>query len=235
MLNKDLAKLEKELVTAPISLQGAIATTLVSLEKTIGQYSEHFKQYQQNNPDDEEETRLKYETRLQTLQQDYEDAKKKFKELKEKHAQTNAREQLLQQSSVVEENIMNKRNISVPTQPSGGFSVGSNQDQERTMINSAAGLPLYEGLRKENSMFERGNAQLDRILQMGQESLEDIMEQNQVLQKLQSQMNKSLHTLGVSHETIERINRRVFKDKFIFYIALLLLFLGIYFILKWFG
>lgn len=235
LLNKDLGKFEKELVTAPISLQGAIATTLVSFEKTLHQYKEQYKQYQINSSDDNDETKLKYETRLQTLTQDYEDAKGKFTELKQKYSEINARDQLFnQQASMVEETVMNKRNINAPPQTS--FGIGAlDQNSERMTINSAAGLPLYEGLRKENSIFERGNAHLDRILQMGQESLEDIMEQNRVLQRLQSQMTKSLHVLGVSNETIEKINKRLFKDKLIFYIGLLLLILGIYFVLKWFG
>ncbi|CDO92900.1 unnamed protein product [Kluyveromyces dobzhanskii CBS 2104] len=236
LLNKDLGRFEKELATAPISLQGAIATTLVSLEKTLHQYKEQYKQYQVNSPDDSEETKLKYETRLQTLTHDYEDAKLKYAELKKRSAEYNAREQLLnQQASTVEETVMNKRNINAPPQQTS-FRMG-NPDQQtgRTTINSAAGLPLYEGLRKENSIFEKGNAQLDRILQMGQESLEDIVEQNKVLRRLQSQMSKGLHTLGVSNETIEKINKRLFKDKLIFYLGLILLILGIYFVLKWFA
>ena len=67
LLNKDLGKLEKESIVAPISLQGTIATTLISLEKTISQYKEQLKQYGLNNADDDEATKLKYETRLQTL------------------------------------------------------------------------------------------------------------------------------------------------------------------------
>lgn len=237
LLNKDLGKLEKESIVAPISLQGTIATTLISLEKTISQYKEQLKQYGLNNADDDEATKLKYETRLQTLTQDYEDAKSKFMELKAKLSNSIAREQLLRQdTSMVEDNVMNKRNINTRQQPLSTFGIGetSDGDHERTTINSAAGLPLYGGMKKEHSIFDRSNAQLDRIIQMGQESLDDIIEQNKVLQRLQSQMSKSLHTLGISDETIEKINKRVFKDKLIFYVALLLLILGIYFVQKWF-
>lgn len=236
LLNKDLSRFEKEFLTAPISLHGAIATTLVALEKTIAQYAEHFKEYELNNPEEDEETKAKYRMRLETLKQDHADAKAKFQELKDKYSESNARDQLLRQSSsMVEETIMNKRNVVGTMQPMSEFGNREDGNLERTVVNSAAGLPLYEGLRKEASIFERSNAQLDRILQIGQESLDDMMEQNQVLQRLQNQMNKSLHTLGVSHETIQKINKRVFKDKLIFYVALLLFFLGIYFVLKLFG
>lgn len=46
-------------------------------------------------------------------------------------------------------------------------------------------------------------------------------------------MTKSMQTLGVSNETINKINKRVFKDKFIFWIALALMLTGFYFVLKW--
>lgn len=220
MLQRDLSRFEKDLVTAPISLQGSISTTLISLEKTINQYKDYLAKYKSSTPADSEETQIKYQSRLDSLQQVLAESNEKFLKLKKEFNETNAREQLLKSSSnpFDEENVMNRRNVAV----------------QSAQAQTSSSLPLYEGLQKEQSIFERGNAQLDYILEMGQQSLEDIVEQNAVLQKVQQTMTKSLHTLGVSNETIEKINKRVFKDKFIFWTALILMFLGFYFLLKLF-
>ncbi|CAI1574273.1 hypothetical protein SEUBUCD646_0L01430 [Saccharomyces eubayanus] len=119
------------------------------------------------------------------------------------------------------EAMMNKRNV-------GGASANSREGS-----SNGGGLPLYQGMQKEQTVFERGNAQLDYILEMGQQSFEDIMEQNKILSKVQEQMSNGFRTLGVSEQTISSINKRVFKDKLVFWIALILLIIGIYFVLKW--
>lgn len=219
LLQRDLERFERDLSVAPISLQGSIAATLVSLEKTIGQYREHLTRFHATDPSGDESSKAKYQARLDALQHDFESAKQRFQSLKKKYNEANSREQLLKSSSnpFDEESSMSKRNTT------GTASQGQ--------ANSS--LPLYQGLQKEQSVFERGNAQLDYLLEMGQQSLGDIIDQNAVLSKMESQMTKSMQTLGVSNDTIQKINKRVFKDKFIFWGALALLFLGIYFVLKW--
>lgn len=207
-------------------MQGSISISLVSFEKTINQYKDHFNKYRAGNSTGDDQVQLKHESRLGTLQEELEIFKTKFHDLKKIYnEQIHVNSFIHPNTSYDGETIMNKRNVS---------NLSAMKDSsERTMINSAAGLPLYEGLRKEESMFERGNAQLDRILHIGQESLDNIMEQNKILQKAQTQMIKSLTTLGVSKETIDKINKRVFKDKFIFWISLTLMFVGFYFVLRW--
>ena len=43
--------------------------------------------------------------------------------------------------------------------------------------------------------FSRGSEQLDRILEMGQQAFEDIVEQNEILRKVQTKFEESLITL----------------------------------------
>ncbi|KAM3161287.1 Protein transport protein BOS1 [Lachancea thermotolerans] len=224
LLQRDLNKFEKELAVAPISLQGAIAATLVSLEKTIVQYKELLTRQFAGSSKEEEASKVKYQERLESLQQDLEAATTRFQTLKKQCSSTNSREQLLKSSSnpFDEESTMSKRN----TAGSPGLGHAGN-------ASSGSQLPLFQGLQKEQSVFERGNAQLDYILEMGQQSLGDIIDQNAVLRKMEVQMTKSMQTLGVSNETINKINKRVFKDKFIFWIALALMLTGFYFVLKW--
>ncbi|QHS74821.1 Bos1p [Saccharomyces paradoxus] len=228
-LQQELARFEKNSVTAPISLQGSISATLVSLEKTIKQYAEHLNRYKEDTSAGEIDP--KFANRLATLTQDLQDFTTRFKDLKQSYNESNSRTQLFGSgaSHVMDsdnpfstsETIMNKRNV-------GGASSNGKEGS-----SNGGGLPLYQGLQKEQSVFERGNAQLDYILEMGQQSLENIVEQNKILSKVQDRMSNGLRTLGVSEQTIASVNKRVFKDKLVFWIALILLIIGIYYVLKW--
>ncbi|CCK72637.1 Bos1p KNAG_0L00140 [Huiozyma naganishii CBS 8797] len=220
-LQKDLARFEADPLGAPISLQGTIAATLVALEKTVRQFREYLVAHS-GAPQDE-----KFEARLVGLQRDLDEFTKRFKALKLQYndSQQQQRTQLFgkgastaNENPFMDETALNKR---------GG--AGSSQQQQRQEP-----LPLYQGLEKENSIFQRGNTQLDYILEMGQASLHDIIDQNEILERMQSTMSKSLRTLHVSESTIQSINSRLFKDKLIFWIALILMFTGMYFVYKWF-
>lgn len=197
----------------------------MSFERTIEQYRDHFKKYQAANIDSSEAERAKYESRLQSLSEAHKDFASKFAELKEQYNKSDARSQLFSGNdayAVDGESVVNKRSV-----PQAMTS------SPRSSFDHRAGLPLYNGLEKERSIFQRGNAQLDLILEMGHQSLDDLVEQNQILRKVQDRMSSSLRTLGVSEDTIQMINRRAFKDKFIFYFAFLLMLVGFYFVFKW--
>ncbi|CEP64964.1 Bos1p LALA0_S15e01354g [Lachancea lanzarotensis] len=223
LLQRDLAKFEQDLTVAPISLQGSITATLVSFEKTIQQYQEHLSRFHTTNSGEDETSKLKYETRLQNLRNEHDTAKKRFQDLKKQCNEINSRERLLKSSSnpFDEDFTVNKRNTAT-----------SNALNNTSNTTASSSLPLYQGLQKEQSVFERGNAHLDYILEMGQQSLDDIIDQNAVLQKMEEQMTKSMRTLGMSNDTIAKINKRVFKDKFIFWIGFFLMLSGFYFVIK---
>ncbi|OEJ85469.1 Protein transport protein BOS1 [Hanseniaspora osmophila] len=244
LLTKDLSKLEENIVSAPISLQGSITTTLLSLEKTIVKYKQQLENFKQTSNigavvQDEEETAelLKYETRLNILESEYANFKDQFTLLKERYQEEQSK--LLQtpnngintmqgKSSSSTNPFTDTSNTTMTNRRTQGhlkdFGDGSGTGQLNT--------DYQDSLRNEESILARGNQKLDYILEMGQHSLDDIMDQNQVLEKMQKTMTKSLSTLGVSNETIERINKRVFKDRLVFYIALILFFVGVYLVLK---
>lgn len=224
----DLGKFEKDLHTAPVSLQGSISATLVSLERTIEQYRDQLKRYETTTIQDVDESKdAKFQARLDSLVEAHRESAARFAELKKEYNSSNARAQLFNKNEtymVDGDSVMNKRNVANmgSTSPRNSFDVKN------------GGLPLYNGLQKEQSIFQRGNAQLELILEMGHQSLDDLVEQNQILQKMQDTMSSSLRTLGVSEGTIQNINRRAFKDKLIFWFALALMLIGFYFVLKWF-
>lgn len=227
-MQRYLARFEKELHNAPISLHSFISTSISGLEKTIVQYREHLSKYKMEIGNDADEND-KYETRISKIQVELDGFKQWYKDLKNQCSGDNAKEQLLNVgtgSAYAGDRFRIEQRVQV--RPS------IVQNAERITYTSQGGLPLYEGLKREQSMFERSNAKLDSILQMGQESLEEIVEQNDILKRGQQKLMKSLQTLGVSIETIESINRRVLKDKFIFWVTLGIMFFGFYTLLKWF-
>lgn len=230
---EELSKFEGDVYTSPISLQGSISATLVSFEKTIAQYKQHLVNYKATASNETDNTELlKYDSRAASLDQDYNMYLAKFKELKQKYNSSDARKQLFTQeaSPFNGDSVMNRRNVGPYND--GDISQGATSVQGFSG-NEHDSLPLYHGLQKEQSVFQRGNAQLEMILEMGYQSLDDIVEQNQILKKMQDKMSQSLSTLGVSQGTINNINRRLFKDKLIFWVGLVLLFLGMYLVLKW--
>ncbi|GME76482.1 unnamed protein product [[Candida] boidinii] len=92
---------------------------------------------------------------------------------------------------------------------------------------------MQEGLYKEQSILQRGDEQLDAILEMGQQAFTDLVEQNEIIKKTQQKMVQSLETLGVSRETIRKIEKKAFEDKWIFYIGAILTLYFFYLILKY--
>lgn len=181
-----------------------------------------------NIEEQNESETAKYESRLASLSEAQKDFITKFAELKKQYNSSDARTQLFGTSNGYaidgNDSVINKRNT--------GQSM-TGKSPRSSFEHRGSGLPLYQGLQKEQSIFQRGNTQLELILEMGHQSLDDLVEQNQILLKLQDRMSSSLRTLGVSEATIQKINRRAFKDKLIFYFALALMFLGFYFILRW--
>lgn len=237
-LQNDLGKFETDLLNSPVSLQGSISATLVSFDRTIKQLADYLKRTSNGIKDSEDNNHTKFQATLVGLQKDHKEYQDKFRQLKTEYnvnkaktQEINNRNQLFAQGTTGtrenpfnDENLLNKRNIN---------NNNTSMNNNRNLDNSS--LPTYhEGLQNEASVFARGNAQLDLILEMGANSLQDIMDQNAILNKIEDRMTKSLRTLNVSQSTIDEINKRLFKDKLIFWIGLLLLIIAMYYVLKLF-
>ncbi|KAG0668241.1 protein transport protein bos1 [Maudiozyma exigua] len=228
-LTKDLNRFEKNPQTAPISLQGSISATLVSFEKTIVQYEDYLnnqpKLLDNNNNNNSEQQQIdeKNKNRLTNLKNDLIQLQTQFRDLKKIYNDSTNQKNHLFSGISTSENPYN--------------DIDTEMNQRRTVTTTAAQSlsqkTYLDGLQDEQSIFKRGNSQLDYILEMGQNSLNDIIEQNHLLDQIQNKLTKSLRTLNVSEGTIQSVNSRLFKDKMIFWIALCLLFLGMYLILKW--
>lgn len=215
LLTRDLASLEKNLLTSPMSLQGSIITSLTAFKKTIKEYNDMIQQA--SGADEKHRIRLdKFNGELDQFQQ-------KFDSLRQQ------RESLLQENS--QQELMGRRHVTGsdnPYEPGSQQGFGYNQQQEQSSMS------YLEGLYKEKQSLSRGSQQLDQILEMGQSAFEDLVEQNETLKKLGSKFSQSLITLGVSQGTIRTIEKRAKQDKWLFWGGVLLFFVMCYFLVRWF-
>lgn len=193
-----------------MSLQGTIITSLTAFKKTIKEYNDLVKQ----NTSPEE----KHVLRLTKFQDDLEQFNSKFESLRLQ------RETLLQAESHLE--LMGRRHISTDN---------PYDESQRANQQSAGPLLQYlEGLYKEKQSLSRGNQQLDMILEMGQNAFDGLVDQNETLRRVGQTFEQSLMTLGVSRGTIRRVERRARQDKWIFWGAVVVMFVMCYYIVRWF-
>lgn len=125
--------------------------------------------------------------------------------------------------------LMGRRHInSATSQPSDNPYDPNQQQQQQQTISQR------EGLYNENQALARGSEQLDRILEMGQQAFEDIVEQNETLRKVQAKFEEGLITLGVSRGTIRSVERRAKQDKWLFWFCVVMMLVIFYYIIKFF-
>lgn len=215
LLTKDLATFEKNLSTSPLSLQGSITTTLNAFNKTIRDYEDLV------NQNKHDESNSKHETRLNKFQEDLGNFNKKFNDLKLQ------RENIIQESNKQE--LMGRRNVHHST---SGNPYNEEQQYEQQQQQQQQ-LSAQESLYNERQSLSRGTQQLDHILEMGQQTFEDIVEQNETLRKLATKFEEGLVTLGVSQGTIRTIERRAKQDKWLFWGGVIGMCLIFWLILKW--
>ncbi|GBL50353.1 hypothetical_protein [Candidozyma auris] len=219
-LTRDLASLEKNLSTSPMSLQGSIITSLTAFKKTIKEYNDMIQQT--GGGDEKQRARLeKFNSELQQFQE-------KFDSLRQQ------RELLLQENDHQE--LMGRRHVAGASEnpyeaesPRSGYTQSYHHQQQQQ-----ASMSYSEGLYKEKQSLSRGSQQLDQILEMGQNAFEDLVEQNETLRKLGSKFSESLVTLGVSQGTIRTIERRAKQNKWLFWGGVIILFVLFFFIIRWF-
>lgn len=206
LLTKDLGQLEKNLSTSPLSLQGSITTTLNAFRKTIKEYGDLVKNLGESE---------KHQQRLDKFNEQLVQFNKKFSELKDQ------RESVVQEANKQE--LLGRRTA---------HTTGDNPYEENPVAR-AQQLSNQEHLYNERQSLSRGTQQLDYILEMGQQSLEDLVDQNETLKRLGAKFEESLITLGVSQGTIRTIERRARQDKWLFWGGVLLMFFIFYLIVKW--
>lgn len=215
LITKDLAAFEKQLSTAPLSLQGSIGSSLTSFKKTIREYRDLVRQNSQD------ETNTKHETRLNRFEGDLEGFQKKFDILKKQ------RETMMAETSRQE--LMGRRHTAQ------GLVSENPYDPSRQQSQTQQQLSYLEGLDKERGSLQRGTQQLDHILDMGLQALQDLVDQNDTLHSMQIKFEHGLEVLGVSRGTIRSIERRARQDKWLFWGSFFLLVVFFWYVSRRFG
>lgn len=100
--------------------------------------------------------------------------------------------------------------------------------------SAAQGIDRASGMAREGDVLARTSQSIDEFLEMGRHALQDLSDQNEILQKTGRGMRKVANTLGVSNETIRKVEKRVREDKLVFYGGAFTMFVFFYLIIRWF-
>lgn len=222
VLQRDLGEFDANVSTAPLLLQGLITLTLLELQRTVDEYGKLVKS------EVGEDKRAKGEARLLRFQQELQEARGEFGRLKAK------RDTELAEANRLE--LFGRRGADAGDNPYAllltltPFLYQHNQDQVEL---GGSGMLHYDGMLRENATLLLGNEQLDRMIAQASELLDQLVEQNETLQRMQATMHLTLTTLGVSSQTIRFIERKAWQDKWIFYIGALVTLVVFYYTIKW--
>ncbi|KAH3679218.1 hypothetical protein WICPIJ_008687 [Wickerhamomyces pijperi] len=217
-IRKDLNEFESNLTSTSLSLQGTISVNISSLGKTI----EDYETFGKNEIDEVKQE--KFQTRLTNFKRDIIELKARFTDLKTQ------REESIQEKNRSE--LLRRNTVQQQASTDNPFSTNLQQQQQKQQQQSS--MAYNEGLFKETNILQRGNAQLDEILEMGHQAMDELVHSNEIIRNFQRKLNGSLTTLGLSQETIRMIDKRAFQDKWIFYGLLVLFIVLCYFFWSWF-
>ena len=78
---------------------------------------------------------------------------------------------------------------------------------------------------REQTFLSSTNTQLDEFIERGRAVLGDLGQQREILKGTQRRLYSVANTLGVSGETIRRVERRAKQDKVIFWAGVVIFFL----------
>ena len=88
---------------------------------------------------------------------------------------------------------------------------------------------------REQSFFSSTNTQIDEFLDRGRAVLADLGQQREMLKGTQRRMYNVANTLGISGDTIRKVERRARQDKWIFWVGVLVFFSFCWLVLHLFG
>ncbi|GMM34897.1 Bos1 protein [Saccharomycopsis crataegensis] len=222
-IRKDLTQLESS-SDAPLSAQGQVSVSLNGLQRTIDELADLI--LKETNDD----SQAKYKKRLEKFRSEHLELKTRFESIKRRKEEVqyeNSRSELLNRGRHNNTHGLGGTTTSTDNPYSSALGQQQQQQQQQPRMN------YQDGLYKERESLGRSSAQLDEILEMGQRSFDDIVIQNQYLMKFEKKLTSSLTTLGVSQETIHKVERRVYQDRFLFAGGAFILFFCYFFIYKY--
>lgn len=203
---------------APNRVVGQVSTAITSFQRAIESYSTAA------NNEIVPEKKQQAQTRVLAFREELLSARDEVRSLKSK------REEAISNKT---RNELFRRPLHQQQHDSGSITenpFGNRQPQ----LQQDPGLSRAAGLAKESDVLSRASQQIDDLIASGRVAFSDLSEQNELLRKTGQSMRKVANTLGVSNETIRKIQRRAREDKFIFYGGVIGVFGAFYFIYRFF-
>lgn len=219
-IRRDLDTFSQSPATSSAALQGQIAASLASLSRTVDDYSTLSKK--ELIP----EKQQKAFERVNNFRSELADYRQHFDGLRKEREQaqsvTNSNELLGRRPhhTATPENPYSQSSLPqssafAPSSSRGGLSFGA----------SPADYNRETHALREQSFLTSTSTQLDDFLDRGRAVLADLGQQREVLKGTQRRLYSVANTLGVSGETIRKVERRAKQDKWIFWGGVLTFFL----------
>ncbi|PYH89567.1 dihydrolipoamide acetyltransferase component of pyruvate dehydrogenase [Aspergillus ellipticus CBS 707.79] len=207
-------------MTKPLEVEGQIAASLASLSRTIDDYSALSKK--ELIPEKQE----KAFERVKNFRSELSDYRQHFDRLRKEREEA--------QSVTNRNELLGRRPHHTATpenpyaQPSLPQTSAFGNPSSRSGLSFGASPADYtretHALR-EQSFLANTSTQLDEFLDRGRAVLGDLGQQREVLKGTQRRLYSVANTLGVSGETIRKVERRAKQDKWIFWGGVLIFFL----------
>ncbi|THC92987.1 hypothetical protein EYZ11_007548 [Aspergillus tanneri] len=200
---------------------GQIAASLASLSRTIDDYAALAKK--ELIPEKQEkayERTKKFRSELADYRQHFDQLRK---EREDAQSMTNRNELLgrrphhtaTPENPYTQSSLPTSSTFANPSSPRSGLSFGA----------SPADYNRETHALREQSFLGTTNKQLDDFIDRGRAVLADLGQQREVLKGTQRRLYSVANTLGVSGETIRKVERRAKQDKWIFWGGVVIFFL----------
>lgn len=209
ILHDFLAELRTSPEDAPSRLTGQVSTAITSFQRAIDSYSAAA------NNEIVPEKKQQAQDRILTFREELVKARDELRSLKARREESIAAQQ---------RNQLFHR----PQHQSDAYA----QSENPFAAAPAQGIDRGAGMAREGDVIQRAGQQLDEFIEMSRNALSDLGEQNELLRKTGQSMRKVANTLGISNETIRKVERRAKEDKLVFYGGAITMLVAFYFIVK---
>ncbi|KAL5340377.1 dihydrolipoamide acetyltransferase component of pyruvate dehydrogenase [Aspergillus crustosus] len=194
---------------------GQIAASLASLSRTVDDYSALSKR--ELIPEKQE----KAFERVKNFRSELQDYRQHFDELRKQREDA--------QSVTNRHELLGRRphHTATPENPYAQASASHSSPFAPSSSRSGPGFGGTDYTReshalREQSFLSNTGSQIDEFLDRGRAVLVDLGQQREVLKGTQRRLYSVANTLGVSGETIRKVERRAKQDKWIFWVGVIL-------------
>ncbi|KIJ24956.1 hypothetical protein M422DRAFT_210443 [Sphaerobolus stellatus SS14] len=216
------------------SLLGQISASLSAFQRTIDDYDSMAKREMIKAKQE------KAQMRVQKFRMDYNELKSQFQQIKtqldNEDAAAQRAELFTSSTNVLSPSALEQRRRWGPG-PSPPDTISESPFRGPTPTPAAypnAGLRESHAL-EEHTFLHSTEARIDEFIAQGQEVLNNLVDQRQMLKGTQRRLLDAANTLGLSRDVIGWVERRSRQDKYIFLGGAAFTFFCFYLILKYFG